>query len=306
VPQKTAFETIKMQQLAWAGAVGVSPDPHGYCANVEQNVFRALSPFATSELLAGDGGELGENGKRCKAQALHSSAILACNFFDYWRGRDLSMLATVFGTGELCGMRFEAKFPTGLRGTSPNIDVVLYEWSGAILAIESKFTEPCHASSTKGYLKPKYFDTPDMWARVGLKGCQALANELRENPGQFKVLDAAQLLKHMLGLATNTQAHDETCASGHLSAARSKAISRRARTKHKNWRLCCLWYRAGGPQGDLHAAELDRFIEQIGSDKARFAALTYQEAFGQLHALLGPEHSAYQQYLRSRYFATSV
>ena len=229
--KQTSVDLIKKQQLAWAGTARLLLDKDGYCLDLKQNVFRNLSPLARTELLAGDGGELGRDGKRCKAQALHSSAILACNFFDYWRGRDLTPLAQVFGTGELCGLRFEAKFPTGLCGKSPNIDVVLYEWADSILAIESKFTEPFRTSHTKGYLKPKYFETPDMWARVGLTGCQALADQLRMNHAHFEILDVAQLLKHMLGLATN-----------------------QSRTKHTKWRFCCLWYRPAGADGDLHAA----------------------------------------------------
>ena len=281
--EQTVVGAIKKQQLAWAGRVGVSPDKDGYCLALEENVFRNLSHCSRNEIIAGDGGELGKNGSRCKAQALHSSLILACNFFDYWRGRDLAALAKVFGTGELCGLRFEDKFPTGLRGKSPNLDVVLYEWAGGILAIESKFTEPFRRSMSKGFLKPKYFENGDMWARVHLSGCQALADQLRINPAAFELLDVAQLLKHMLGLATN-----------------------QSRTNQTRWRLCCLWYRPVGALGDQHASELDRFAQQIGPDVSRFFALTYQEAFRLLGDVLGQEHLAYQQYLRNRYFGVTV
>jgi hypothetical protein len=275
---RTVVDLIKKQQLVWAAQAGICPDEDGYCTTLDQNLFRPLSALSRADLLAGDGGELGKNNERGKAQALHSSALLACNFFDYWRGRDLSTLATLFGVADLCGLRFEAKFPTGMRGKAPNLDVVLYERTGGVLAIESKFTEPFRRSKTKGFLKPKYFDNSDTWSRVGLSGCQVLADDLRANPSQFELLDVAQLLKHMLGLATQQDA----------------------------WRLCCLWYRPSGAMGDQHAAELDRFAQRIGSDAKRFFSVTYQEAFRRLGDLIGPEHSEYRHYLRDRYFVTAV
>lgn len=267
-----AVDAIKEQQLAWAGRVGFSPDKDGYCSTLDQNLFKSLSALSRHDLFAGDGGELRKSGERCKAQALHSPAILACNFFDYWRGRDLSALATVFGTGELCGLRFEAKFPTGMPGKAPNLDVALYEWAGGVLAIESKFTEPFRRSKTKGFLEPKYFESRDTWERVGLSGCQVLADELRLKPTEFELLDVAQLLKHMLGLASGLN----------------------------RWRLCCLWFRPSGAMGDQHAAELDRFVQRIGPDASLFFSVTYQDAFRRLEELLGHEHAEYRHYLRDR------
>ena len=209
---------------------------------------------------------------RCKAQALHSSVILACNFFDYWRLRDLRPLAAVFDTDPLSGLAFEQRFPTGLRGTPPNLDVVLYEERGGGLAIESKFTEP-FVSKTKVALKAKYFENGGMWRQAGLRECQALADELRDNPAVFEFLDAPQLLKHILGLA----------AAG-------------------SWRLCCLWYQPAGFMGEQHEIELIRFTERIGGDAIRFSSMPYQHAFSRLREILGSEHAEDQTYLEDRYF----
>jgi len=267
-----ASNTIREQQARWARRAGWIPT-EGYLT-LKENFFTPLSALSVRDLSCGDGGELVTKNGRCKAEALHSSATLACNFFDYWRGRDLSALAEVFGTEALCGLQFEVKFPTGFRGKAPNLDVVLFGRSGSILGIESKFTEPFHGSKLKGFLKPKYFERPDTWATVGLPGCQHLADDLRRDPNQFKLLDAAQLLKHMLGLASSGSP----------------------------WRLCCLWYRPVGEAGDRHATELARFIARIGDDASRFSELSYQEAFRRLVVRLGSGDEAYRNYLADRYF----
>src|SRR5690606_11311269 len=130
------------------------------------------------ELTAGNGGEFFQKDGRCKAQALHSSSILACNFFDYWRERDLAPLAAVFGTGRLDRLQFEGKFRTQFQGTPPNIDVVLFERDGGLLAIESKFAEPYSTSMKKGRLHAPYCMQPGPWSAVGLSGCQRLADTL--------------------------------------------------------------------------------------------------------------------------------
>ena len=196
---RTVIQTIKEQQLSWAERAGIKSDEKGYCYRLDENLFHPLSSCSRLDYASGDGAELGKEGKRGKILALHSSAALACNFFDYWRGRNLEGLAQAFGTTELCDIGFERKFPTGLRGNAPNLDVVLYESDGGILAIESKFMEP--------FQKSKYFEKADTWARarVELPGCQVLADEIRQNRAQFELLDVAQLLKHMLGLASNQQ-----------------------------------------------------------------------------------------------------
>lgn len=117
---------------------------------------------------------------------------------------------------------------------------------------ESKFTEPFTKSKAKCFLKPKYFPGDHApWADAGLPGCQMLAEGLRDGAVKFELLDAAQLLKHMLGLAL----------SGHP------------------WTLTCFWYSPGGSLSDLHARELAAFGERIGSDSSRFAALTYPGPF---------------------------
>jgi hypothetical protein len=269
------FGHLKTSQQVWARQRGLKIDAAGYCDSCDANLFEPLSACSRRDIGAGDGSELGKGEARGKIQALHSSAALACNFFDYWRGRDLGVLARGLGLStRLCGLAFEQKFPTRLGGIAPNLDVVLYGCNGSLIAIESKYTEPFIKSKAKCFLKPKYFP-PDrgLWRDAGLSGCQVLAEDLRDGRIRFEALDAAQLLKHMLGLAL----------SGHP------------------WTLICLWYAPGGLLSDRHSEELGEFSQALGVDSEKFSAITYQALFDRL--ALGPEHAEYAAYLRSRYFS---
>jgi hypothetical protein len=272
------LDAIKATQRAWAIRSGLTPDKDGYCACADDNIFQRLSASAKKDLECGDGSELGKNGERGKMQALHSSSALACNWFDFWRGRDLRTLGRALGRSEpFCEVALEQKYSTRLGGIGPNLDVVLKCADGTLFAIESKFTEPYTKSKLKTYLKPKYFhDGRSLWTEAGLPGCQRVADALRAGTHHYSVLDVAQLLKHMLALAVNG----------------------------RPWSLCCLWYDMPGAAADQHRRELTEFTAQIGSDAKRFSALTYQELFNRMLPFVGEEHAAYMNYLRDRYLDT--
>jgi len=172
-------------------------------------------------------------------------------------------------------LSFETQFPTGLKGNPPNLDVVLELVSGSVIAIESKFSEWLTPKPRgKEVFKPKYFppDT-ELWKQNGLPESQALAAEIYNGIEVFKFLDAPQLLKHALGLATQ--------------------LSNR-------FSLHYLYYDWPGPESEAHRAEIDKFNNRIGPE-LRFRALTYQELFRRLCDCdgCGPE---YLSYLESRYF----
>jgi hypothetical protein len=139
-----------------------------------------------------------------------------------------------------------------------------------------QFTEPYVPSKAKTFLKSKYFQNGRaLWSEAGLPGCQSVAEALQINPAQFKVLDVAQLLKHMLALALTEEP----------------------------WSVCCLWFEIPGAVADRHRSELDDFASQIGSDAAKFSAVTYQELFARMAQFAGEEHTEYITYLRDRYFS---
>lgn len=270
-------DLIRRRQHAWAQRQQRTLDEDGYCGCADDNVFQGLSDAARKDLIRGGGGELGAEGERGKFQAAHSSSALACNWFDYWRDRDFSVLSAALDSqSPFVTLRLEAHVPTGMRGADANLDVLLTTADGRLFAVESKFTEPYTAAPAKFVLKPQYFSNKRLrWIEVGLPGCQRVAEQLRTGQHDFKVLDAAQLLKHMLALG---------------------------RTGSR-WTLCCLWYDVPGPAADAHRADLRTFAAQIGADAAHFMALTYQELFSRMERLVGDEHAEYMSYLRDRYIS---
>lgn len=270
-------DAFNARQRSWAWGCGVRLYGLDYCSEVGDNLFQPLSEETRRDFESGGGGEPGRPGRRGKMRALHSSSALACNFFDYWRGRDLEPLARALGSpARPEGLRFEAGFPTGLRGNSPNLDVVFHSADGTVLAVESKFTEWLGRSKAKNRLREGYFPRGrELWGERGLPGCQALAEEIRKGAVPFSMLHAAQLLRHMLGLAAAGSA----------------------------WKFLCLWYAPQGSEADRYGAELELFARAIGPDAERFGALTYQELFERLCGRIrGDGHRAWMSYMRTRYF----
>ena len=263
-------DTIKRRQSEWAARAGRTLTDNGYCGCDDDNLYRGLSENARREFGKGGGQELGG-----KLRAAHSSAALACNWFDYWRDRDFGVLSEAFGVpSPFVSLRLEAKLPTGMRGADANLDVMLTAADGSLFGIESKFAEPYAPSPTKTRLKPQYFSqNRAVWADAGVSRCQAIAEQLRTGTHDFAVLDVAQLLTHMLALA---------------------------RTGNR-WTLCCLWYAVPGAVADQHRVELQRFTAALGSDAQHFTALTYQELFARMEPLVRAEHAEYIDYLRDRY-----
>lgn len=266
---------VRRQQQRWALRCGIAFDGSGYTADLSDNLFAPLCEASRAEFADADGGELGRPGERAKMQALHSSSALACNVFEYWRERDATPLARCFGVDGPAQIEFERKYPTGLPGNAPNLDVVLRPSSGPLLAIESKFLEP-YGRHVHG-LKDKYFEpSPGRWARSGYSHCQELARALRSEP-RFRWLHAEQLLKHVLGLTA----------------------------REESWRLLYLWYEVAGPAGAEHRAECEQFARVVAGDGIDFAALSYQSLFADLCARVGQRDTAYTHYLGERYFERS-
>ena len=275
VPTRAPLGAIKARQLEWATRAGRALDGDGYCSCVDDNLFQKLSTAARGDFERGGGSELGKSGERGKIQAVHSSSALACNWFDYWRERDLSVLSNVLGVpNPFVTLRLEAHVKTGMRGADANLDVLLTAADGSLFGIESKFSEPYSPSPSKTALKSQYFSqNRSRWTEVGLPGCQAVAERLRTGQHDYAALDVAQLLKHMLALARTGG----------------------------GWTLCCLWYEVSGPAADAHRSDLRTVTAQIGDDAAHFHALTYQELFTRMERVIGAEHAAYMDYLRDRY-----
>ena len=249
-----------------------------YVAKPEDNLFLGgLRPETEAEFRAGDGAELSDARTRpAKMRALVSSSALAVNFFDAWRDADKGHLAEPLGLpGEVTALRFEFR-PKGypVKPRSPNLDLLLTLADGRQVAVESKFTEP-YGGPAGSWLSEKYFPTSQrLWDAVDLPAAQRLADALRP---RWRYLDVPQLLKHMLGLAS-----DPDGAST----------------------LLYLWYDTGLSDADSHRAEVARFAEQVCGDRITFLSQTYQAVFRVLFPASTPTVGWYA-YMNDRYFRTA-
>ena len=212
-----------------------------------------------------------------KMKALHSSAALAVNVFDYWSERDTAPLLQCMGLrpAPAC-IEFEAQFSTGLAGTPPNLDVAIRFASGMTVGVESKFTEwLVPKPPNKELFKPKYFpESEELWSKRGLSACQALAASLRAGTSKFRHLDVGQLLKHALGLATQ--------CPGEFS-------------------LYYLSFQHPGSQSLLHDAEVEEFERLVGAE-IHFRWSSYQQLYKLLSQAAGEQGASYIAYLGRRYF----
>lgn len=274
---KTSKNLILSHQRQWAESKGFNVDDSSYLSDVSCNLRAPLSDTALAGYEHGSGSELVDSGNRkAKMRALHSSSALVANFFDYWSLNDASPLLKVLNIdGQLTTIGFESQFPTGLGGTPPNLDLSLELNDGNVIGIESKFTEWLTKKSyTKPPFKEKYFSGGiKRWGDLGLPNCQSLAENMQNKSINFGYLDASQLLKHALGLATQ---------------------------KNMNCSLMYVYFDVNGKESLMHYDEINRFEVAIGNE-LNFKVLTYQYLFEELTK--APNlNSGYIDYLQSRYF----
>lgn len=270
---------IQNQQQGWARQRGIGIDDDGYTPSLNDNFFSPLSPETKKEFKSGKGDELGENGIRGKMQALHSSSALVVNVFEYWRSRNVDDIARACGAPSgMTEMQFEKTNPTPLGGIPPHLDVEFHGAEGMKpVAIESKFTELYHRK-TRRIIKERYLNYKGLWSQ--LPGCERLVRRIHdEEMGEtsFSYLDAPQLLKHILGLAT--------------------------KFGPRGFELVYLWYELPSSEVETHRQEIKDFKEQVGDD-VYFRDMTYQELFNFIKKSLDADKS-YISYLAERYFPSS-
>jgi hypothetical protein len=278
---------ILRDQRAWARRQGHAPDRRGYLADLKLNLFSTLSDAALAAFQASAGGELidvPKKGRRAarpaKMRALDSSAALAVNVFDYWTPRDKAVLTKALGLHwKIASIGFEAKHPTDLPGIPPNLDLELVLANGLVVGVESEFTEWLARKRANGTpFKGNYFaNGRSPWGDLKLPGCQKLVRDLSSKACRYEYLDAAQLLKHALGLAAR---------------------------KGDKFSLLYLYFDFGGTAGTKHQAELKDFAARL-DPCIGFRALSYQQLFPALKRYAGSEHGAYLAYLEDRYFRVS-
>lgn len=90
-------------------------------------------------------------------------------------------------------------------------------------------------------------------------------------------MDAAQLVKHILGLSANYQ------------------------EKRVKFRLLYLWYDVLGEDGAEHRREIEQFASIAQKDNILFRHITYQEVIATLAKDYREGNEAYIDYLTERY-----
>lgn len=137
-----------------------------------------------------------------KLDSPESSAALAANMFGIFLDAPEKFPALPGGDGwgspaaQAC-IEFEAPFPWWPRGRHPWLDAAVITQTH-LIGFESKRFEPF-----RGGKPAKFSETywRDVWgARMG--PFLATRDRLRDAPGRYRHLDAAQLVKHAFGLRT--------------------------------------------------------------------------------------------------------
>ena len=280
-----ARDYIITRQIQWAhrhctvlqGSEGDRGCPT-YTTRLCYNLFEPLADETRAAFCSGDGNELKPVGRRLpKMQALHSSSALVVNVFQYWQC--VGEIAVVAAACGLCNARntssmtlkFERKFEINKKfPLPPNMDVVISVDEGMVFAIESKFTEP-YGNQRHGGLKPDYLDL-DLW--YGLENIRDLAENISPDDNTFKRLNAAQLVKHLLGLKAEGT---------------------------KKFQLCYLYYDAPGDEGAEHRADIKKFEAVIREDGVRFLTVSYQNVLAKLAERNRPCHRRYIDFITDRY-----
>ena len=257
-----AVQALKEALVGVSGRDALGPD--GYTATLKANLLYPMSPKTQADFAAGARRELDRS-----MRAPHSSSALAANTFERWRAHPQHL--------ELAGVRsfqmiaFEKKYPTGLRGTPPHLDLVA-EATEAVVAVESKCLE---------YLKPKtpYF-APSYQTLADEYGTRSWFCYVAEGEMSSLHLNVAQLVKHWLGLC---RAHPDR-----------RVTLLYVYWEPENWQQV--------PECRRHRCEIRDFADRVAGDAVRFAALSYPDLWAHWEQRSAtPWVTAHVTCLRQRY-----
>ena len=255
------------------GALDATSRTEVLSENLVEGITDEQRATAIAQIAQGDGGELLERGgARPKLHSAYSSAALAVNSFAVWLGHERElMLAGVDGFEAL---RFEEKLPIGARGKAPNLDFVA-SGSDDVVAVESKCTEQL------GRHVAEFSEVYDARiAKLAEGGWGAEYEALKADPKRYAYLDAAQLVKHYLGLR-NTHP-DRRCT------------------------LLNLYWEPANPDAHrevrLHREEVDRFRAAVGGSVVLFEAESYPDLWSSWATRTSPAWlAAHADRLQARY-----
>jgi hypothetical protein len=252
-------------------------DAKGYTSDPRANLVHGVHfEDVECDFLQGGGGELRGNGRRPpKFLAAHSSAALAVNVFGPFKRNPLS-LRMPWADSLVC-LHFERKCPHGVgKGNPPNLDVVLQGPHG-VIGVESKCLEPI--GNHKAAFRPAYDEDVqgDRRKTTWFREMQRLSAD----PTAYCRLDAAQLVKHALGLSFSFPGCSTTLAYFFWEPLNAE--------EH--------------PLFSEHRLELQRFAAAVAGDNPIFVWMAYRELWNWWDNLPGAPVwlRAHVDHLRERY-----
>ena len=257
-----------------------------------KKIFRSKWPFHTKlpednlvtgvtrkdfwdDLKKGNGKELLDSPQApAKFCAAYSSSALAVNTFGPFRHSPGNLVLA--GHGDFSKSQFEQKCPTPLGWPPPNLDF-LVDGPKIIVAVESKFLEPLVRP------KPKFAERYNSVIRnLAEPAWQGMYQSLLDKPTQFSHLDAAQLVKHYLGIRHTFR--DSPVA---------KVL------------VYLFWEPTNAediPESVKHRQEVELFLREVEESEIRFVDLSYRELWQYWSEASGWEGmSAHIEALRQRY-----
>ena len=220
-------------------------DAKGYVNDSRENILQPeWMEFTSGDYEEGGGKELER-----KFRAVHSSAALVANHFARFK-QEPGQLVILGQSGFNCVV-LEKKLPTGLRGIPPNLDV-FFENRDSCIAIESKLLET---------LSPKKPHFSSSYSKDRLPHCEPQWLDLIESASNAPegYLDAAQLVKHYLGLVYNLK-ENKTNKSPYSSTSTGNRLMLR---KYEEFQK--------------HDQEVKEFKDMVTGSSVEFISMSYPE-----------------------------
>ncbi len=248
-----------------------------YTRFCEQNlVLGVQSGDFWEDMSQGDGNELFDSERGpAKFCAAFSSSALAVNTFAPFRQNPERL--SLLGLDGFNAAQFEYKLPTGLKGNSPNLDFVVIGDSSTI-CIESKFLEPLSPKEAKfaeSYSAAIDSTAESSWGEV--------YEYLKMKPNYYRHLDAAQLVKHYLGMRNTLGSTSENLVLLYLYWEPVNASDMEEFTRHRE--------------------EVIDFTGRVESSDIEFRSLSYPQLWGDWEKAVGWKGmTAHLEHLRQRYF----
>lgn len=231
--------------------IGVAVDAKGYTERADDAMLSTFSADLKQAIradISGKGGSelVARREAAPKFHAAHSSACLAANVFGPWLAapEPVPFVGKTF-SGQ---PHLEVECSSGLRGIPPTLDFLVD--GPHVLAIESKCTETFDAHYAD--FKPAYHDVVAMLAD---KTWRREYERLEEDPRRYRFLDAAQLIKHYLGLRRQFADRRITLAYLYWQPSNGSDLAP------------CV----------IHAAEVAEFSRRVGDPRVRFVGMSYSQ-----------------------------